>query len=71
MNIYMIIGGLIPTFLLSRLFLWLVKTWNGGIQKLFVVHGVSLGAATLIGGMGMADSGAFAPAQALAAYVIP
>lgn len=74
MDIYIMIGmigGLIPTYLISRLFLWLMKTWSGGSQKLFVAHGMSLVSVTLIGGIGMADGGAFAPIQALLTYFIP
>ena len=62
------LGSLIPTFLLSRLFLWLMKTWDGGVRRLLLVHACSLLVAALLGGMGMADGGAFAGAAAAAVY---
>lgn len=65
------IGGLIPTFLISRLYLWLTKTWNGGVRRLYVVHGISLITTALIAGMGMADGGAFVPLKAFVLYVVP
>ena len=70
-DIATMIGALVPTFALSRLTLWMLKTWNGGAQRLIVAHVFALLIATLIGGMGMADGGAFAAPQALATYVLP
>ncbi|GAB5339648.1 hypothetical protein [Pseudomonas fluorescens] len=66
-----LIGGLIITFLVSRALFLVTKSWNGGIQKLCFIHLVSLGIAVLLGGMGMADEGAFAPIKALQIYLIP
>lgn len=66
-----ILGALIPTFLLSRLVLWFTKTWDGNYRRLILVHSMALLIASLLGGMGMADGGAFAGAQALATYFLP
>lgn len=66
-----LIGGLIATFILSRLALWTMKSWNGGIQKILLGNGIALLIATLLGGMGMTDGGAFAAPQAFMAYVLP
>jgi hypothetical protein len=41
------IGAFIPTFLLSRLLLWLLKKWDGGTRKIILVHAVSLTACIL------------------------
>ncbi len=64
-------GGLIPTVLISRLLLWITRSWNGGIPRLVLANGVSLLAVALIAGMGMADGGAFAGAEAAILYVPP
>lgn len=70
-DIGFLIGALIPTFLISRLFNRIFKSWNAGIKKIVVVHTLSLLLMALIAGMGMADGGAFAPLQAGAKYLIP
>jgi len=66
-----IVGGLVPTFLVSRLLLWLMRSWQGGVQRIALAHAVSLLLAALIGGMGMADGGSFAPLEAALAYSVP
>lgn len=66
-----LIGGLLATFLLSRLLLWATRTWAGGVTRYLVAHSLSLALAALIGGMGMANGGAFAPMAAAAIYAIP
>jgi hypothetical protein len=33
---------LLPTFVVSRLLLWLTKTWSGSVVRLIVVHLASL-----------------------------
>lgn len=65
------IGALIPTLLVSRLILWLMRTWKGGVTRLCVAHTFSLAIAALIGGMGMADGGAFAGVAAAGTYLLP
>ena len=63
------IGALVPTVLVSQLFLFVTRSWKeGGNIRLVVCHTVSLLLITFIGGMGMADGGAFAGAKALLAY---
>lgn len=66
-----IVGALVPTILLSRLGMWMLKGWDGGNRKIVVAHLISLLICSLIGGMGMADGGAFAGIQALMVYLIP
>jgi hypothetical protein len=63
-----IIGALLPTFLISRFVLWLMRSWDGGFQRLLIAHVGALIISTLIGGMGMADGGAFAAVQAFTIY---
>jgi len=62
------IGALVPTLLVSRLMLLVFKKWDGGYTRLVVANGVSLLVACLLGGMGMADGGAFAAGAAFATY---
>lgn len=66
-----VIGGLVPTALVSRVALWLMRSWNGGVTRLVVAHLFSLAVVTLIAGMGMADGGAFAAARAFGIYAAP
>lgn len=66
-----VVGGLIPTLLISRLGLWLTRQWNGGAQRLLAVHGVSLLLVSFVAGIGMADGGAFAGLNALSVYALP
>jgi hypothetical protein len=65
------VGALLPTFLISRLMLWLMRSWDGGVRRLIMAHMVALLIATLIGGMGMADGGAFAAAKAFMVFAPP
>ena len=71
MKIAFMIGGLIPTFLVSRLLLWLMRSWEGGISRLVVAHIFSWLVAAFIGGLGMADGGAFAGFRAAILYLVP
>lgn len=71
MEIAFMIGGLIPTFLVSRLLLWLMRSWDGGISRLVVAHIFSWLVAAFIGGLGMADGGAFAGFRAATLYAVP
>jgi hypothetical protein len=53
------IAALIPTFIISRLLLFVTRSWQGGIRRLLTVHAFSwLIAAFIAGGLG--DGGAFA-----------
>lgn len=66
-----LIGALFPTLLLSRLFLWLTRKWDGGVVRLLAVHGTSLLVVAFAGGVGMADGGAFAGIDAGKSYFLP
>lgn len=70
-DIWFFVGALIPTFLLSRIALWLLKRWNGGYARLVAAHVLSLAVATLIGAFGMADGGPLAFGVAFLSYVGP
>jgi hypothetical protein len=65
------VGALIPTFLISRLALWLLRTWDGGTSRLIAVHAASLLLISFIAGIGMADYGAFAGVRAITTYSLP
>jgi hypothetical protein len=62
------VGALIPTAIVSRIILVVMKGWNGGTRRLVLANVVSLLICGLLGGMGMADGGAFAGGQALIQY---
>ncbi len=65
-------GAFVPCFLVSRLFLWLTRKWTGGGNwRVLACHAGSLAVATVLGGLGMADGGPFAGAQALQTYALP
>lgn len=66
------VGALLATFLVSRLLLLVTRGWSGGgYRRLALCHAGSLLIASFIGGIGMADGGAFAGAEAAATYVLP
>ena len=65
------VGGLIPTFIISRMLMWVMRSWNGGVSRLLLIHSISLLIISFIGAMGMADGGAFAGARAAALYAVP
>lgn len=65
------VGGLVPTLLLSRLLLWITQKWNGGLVRLVAVHVASWLLSTIIAGFGMADGGQWAGGRAAALYALP
>lgn len=67
-----VLGALLITFLLSRVALWLMRSWqSGGAARLALAHLLSFIICTLIGGFGLADGGAFEGAKAAAIYGLP
>lgn len=54
----MLLGALVPTFLLSRLLLWITKRWNGGVPRLLLVHVICGALAVVASAYGYPDSGA-------------
>jgi len=63
-----ITGALLSAFLISLFTLWLMRSWDDGAQRPIVAHSGALPISTSIGGMGMADGGAFAPVPAFLIY---
>lgn len=64
-------AGLVPTYLLRRLFMWLTKRWDGGLGRMLVCNMLSLAVATIAAGFGMADGGPFKGGTAFFTYAIP
>jgi hypothetical protein len=64
-------GALAATFVISRLLLWIMRSWRVGVVRYLTVHVLALAVASLLGGMGMADEGSFAPATAATVYMLP
>ncbi|TPI40943.1 hypothetical protein FJW07_06665 [Mesorhizobium sp. B3-1-9] len=54
----MLLGALVPTFLLSRLLLWITKRWNGGVPRLLVVHVICGALAVVAAAYGYSHTGA-------------
>ena len=67
----MFVGSLLPTLLVSRILLLILKKWDGGWKKLVFAHVISLLLSGLLAGMGMADGGAFVPIKAIGIYALP
>jgi hypothetical protein len=65
-----LIGALIPTFLLSRLALWLLNRWQGGSPRLVVANLASWVVLAVVGGflMGYGQRITFEAAQV---YALP
>jgi hypothetical protein len=55
--VFEMLGGLVPTYLLSRLFLWLTKRFLTGIPWLIVSHIASLILTFVLAALGNADGG--------------
>ena len=70
-NVGHLIGGLMATFLVSRLIMRVFRSWNERYKKITIVHLLSFLIICLVAGMGMADGGAFAPLLAGSKYLIP
>ena len=51
-----LLGALIPTFLISRLFIWLTKRWSG-IGRLAFVHLASAALSCVLSALGHAYGG--------------
>jgi hypothetical protein len=66
-----LLGALIPTFLISRLFLWLSKKRPEAVPRLLVVHLASFAVCFVLAGLGYANDGQFAWQMALGGYLIP
>ncbi|WP_421917385.1 hypothetical protein [Mesorhizobium sp.] len=54
----MLLGALVPTFLLSRLLFWASRRWNGGVLRLVLLHLISGVLACIASAYGNADAGA-------------
>jgi hypothetical protein len=66
----LIVGALIPTILLSRFFLWFLKSWSGGYRKLALAHFVSLLICTIPVGFSKEPGGNYI-GRGLSLYMIP
>jgi hypothetical protein len=64
-------GALIATLLVSRLLLFVTRSWQGGLTRLFTVHVFSWLVIAFIAGLGGADGGAFAGLDAATIYLLP
>lgn len=54
------VGTLVPTFLISRLFLWLTRNRRDTVARLLLMHGASFAVCELLAGLGFANGGPFA-----------
>jgi hypothetical protein len=67
-----VLGALLITLFLSRVALWLMRSWqSGGAVRLALAHLLSFVVCTLIGGFGLANGDEFAGAKAAAIYGLP
>ncbi len=66
----LILGALVATFLLSRMFLWLSRNWSDTGGRIIAVHGTSIAIIFVAAGFGFADGGSFR-ADAVLYYIVP
>lgn len=52
-----LLAALVPTFLISRLMLWLLKRWNGRYLRYIATHAISGALAVVLAAYGFADGG--------------
>lgn len=62
-------GSVAIIYLLSRLLLWLTRSWPPSIGRLAFVYLFLILFSGLVSGMGHADGGAFAPWEGLKYYI--
>jgi hypothetical protein len=65
------VGGLVATYLLSRLCLWAAAKFNRSWPGILAAHGGSLALATIVAGYGYADGGPPQFFYAFSAYLLP
>lgn len=65
-----IFGALVAAFLLSRLFLWLVRKRLSGTSAILTAHGITLAVIFVVAGFGFSDDGSFV-ASAVLIYIVP
>jgi hypothetical protein len=63
------VGALLAVFLISRLFLWLLRKWTtGGAAKYLVVAALTFAFSVIVGGFGYADGGPWAGVEIIPVY---
>lgn len=62
------LSALVPTFLLSRLLLWIMRSWDGGYSRIWLAHAVSFLIAFVLAGYGYGNGARFAADIAIALY---
>jgi len=65
------LGALIPTFIVSRITLWMLRTWQAKFSRLLFAHSVSLLVVAFVAGTGMANGCGFVGIDAAAMYFLP
>jgi hypothetical protein len=60
----LLLGSLVPTFLVSRLFVWLMRSWQSPVGRAAIAAVATWLLTALLAGIGMADGGAFAGTRA-------
>jgi hypothetical protein len=60
--------SIVPTFLVSRLLLWITKRWSDSAVKLIVVHCAALGLCVLVGSWVLVGTGSEPVIAALALF---
>lgn len=70
-DIGFLLGLLVATRLLSGFYIWLTKSWDGGVQRFAVVHFISLITAGLLEGTARSHDGNFAGIYAVGLYLVP
>jgi hypothetical protein len=68
--LFTLVGALIPTFLVSRVFLWVLKRWDTGWTRLATANVLSLLGLAGLAGWRAADGGPFV-ADAGVVYILP
>jgi hypothetical protein len=60
--------SIIPTFIVSRLFLWFTKRWTNSLVRLIALHIASLGLCVLAGIAVLSSSDTYRPVTAFALF---
>lgn len=64
-----LLGALLATFLLSRLALWSMRKWDGGMMRLLAAHAISFAICWAVFAFGSSDGKVYAGAGLI--YLLP
>lgn len=66
-----VLASLIPTRLVSSLLFWITKKWQGGLQRLIIIHGATFATYGLLSALGLSEEYSVGLLGAIIAFLVP